>query len=169
MITDVPGVRVGHWTDPSGRTGCTVVVLPPGTVASGEVRGGAPGTREWDLLDPARMVQHVDAVVLSGGSAFGLATADGVVAELAAGGRGVPTAAGPVPIVVGAVVFDLTVAAGVPRPAPRPDGRPRAPRSAGPSGSVVSVPAPAPRSPSGAVATSPRRAASGPRPTATVT
>jgi L-aminopeptidase/D-esterase-like protein len=116
VITDIEGVRVGHWTDPSGLTGCTVVVLPPGAVASGEVRGGAPGTREWDLLAPERMVQHVDAVVLSGGSAFGLATADGVMVGLAGQGRGVPTAGGPVPIVVGAVVYDLVVAAGVPRP-----------------------------------------------------
>lgn len=116
MITDVPGVRVGHWTDPSGRTGCTVVLLPLGTTASGEVRGGAPGTREWDLLSPERMVQHVDAVVLSGGSAYGLAAADGVSAALGAAGRGVMTAGGPVPIVVGAVVYDLVAAAGVPRP-----------------------------------------------------
>ena len=72
MITDVAGVRVGHWTDQEARTGCTVVLFPAGTVASGEVRGGAPATRELDLLAPERLVNRIDAVVLSGGSAFGL-------------------------------------------------------------------------------------------------
>ena len=109
MITDLPGVRVGHWTDPAARTGCTVVLLPPGTVASGEVRGGAPGTREWDLLAPERLAPHVDAVVLSGGSAFGLAACDGVVRWCEERGIGLVTPAGPVPIVVGAVLFDLGV------------------------------------------------------------
>lgn len=109
MITDVPGVRVGHWTDAAARTGCTVVLLPSPTVASGEVRGGAPGTREWDLLDPVRLVDRVDAVVLSGGSAFGLATCDGVARWCEERGIGFPTAAGPVPIVVGAVLYDLSL------------------------------------------------------------
>lgn len=108
-ITDVPGVRVGHWTDQVARTGCTTVLLPAGTVASGEVRGGAPGTREWDLLAPERLVARVDAVVLCGGSAFGLAAADGVVRWCEERGLGFPTAAGPVPIVVAAVLFDLLV------------------------------------------------------------
>jgi len=76
MITAVPGIRVGHWTDPVARTGCTVVLFPAPTVASGEVRGGAPGTREWGLLAPERTVARVDAVVLSGGSAFGNANRD---------------------------------------------------------------------------------------------
>ena len=62
MITDVPGVRVGHWTDAVGRTGCTVVLFPAGTVGSGEVRGGAPGTRESGLLAPERTVARIDAV-----------------------------------------------------------------------------------------------------------
>ena len=106
----VPGVAVGHWTDASARTGCTVVLLPPGTVASGEVRGGAPATREFELLRPERTVDRVDAVVMSGGSAFGLAAADGVVRWLAERGRGFPTPAGPVPIVVGMALFDLSVA-----------------------------------------------------------
>jgi L-aminopeptidase/D-esterase-like protein len=109
VITDVDGVRVGHWTDAIGRTGCTVVLLPEGTVASGEVRGGAPGTREFDLLAPERIVGRVDAVVLSGGSAFGLAACDGVVRWCEERGLGFPTAAGPVPIVVGAVLYDLMV------------------------------------------------------------
>ncbi|HZT67286.1 MAG TPA: P1 family peptidase [Acidimicrobiales bacterium] len=118
MLTDVPGVRVGHWTDARARTGCTVVLLPEGAVASGEVRGGAPGTREWDLLSPERLVQRVDAVVLTGGSAFGLAACDGVVAALAEQGVGFPTRAGPVPIVVGVVLFDLGVGDPSVRPGP---------------------------------------------------
>jgi L-aminopeptidase/D-esterase-like protein len=105
VITDVPGVRVGHWT--GDTTGVTVVVLPPETVGSSEVRGGAPATRETALLDPECTVQHVDAVVLTGGSAFGLATADGVMRALAEQGRGFPTRGGPVPIVPAAAIFDL--------------------------------------------------------------
>jgi L-aminopeptidase/D-esterase-like protein len=100
------------------RTGCTVVVLPPGTVASGEVRGGAPATREFALLDPTRLVGAVDAVVLSGGSAFGLAAADGVVDALAAEGRGFATSAGPIPIVVAMSLFDLLVGDAAVRPGP---------------------------------------------------
>ncbi len=107
-------VRLGHWTDPSGATGCTVVLFPEGCVASGEIRGGAPATREFGLLDPRRMVEHIDAVVLTGGSAFGLAAADGVVAALAERGRGFATRAGNVPIVVAMGLFDL--AEGVPKP-----------------------------------------------------
>jgi L-aminopeptidase/D-esterase-like protein len=118
VITDVPGVRVGHWTDTLARTGCTVVLLPEGTVASGEVRGGAPGTREWDLLAPERMVGRIDAVVLSGGSAFGLAACDGVVRWCEERGIGLPTVGGPVPIVVGAVLFDLAVGDPTVRPGP---------------------------------------------------
>ncbi|MBV8295348.1 MAG: P1 family peptidase, partial [Acidimicrobiia bacterium] len=98
------------------RTGCTVALLPAGTVASGEVRGGAPATREWDLLSPERRVAHIDAVVLSGGSAFGLAAADGVVRFCEERGMGHPTAAGPVPIVVAASLFDLMVGDGSVRP-----------------------------------------------------
>jgi L-aminopeptidase/D-esterase-like protein len=116
VLTDVAGVRVGHWTDPVAATGCTVVLFPTGTVASGEVRGGAPGTREWALLDPARTVQRIDAAVLCGGSTFGLAACDGVVAWCEERGVGLPTGAGPIPIVVGAVLFDL----GVGNPAVRP-------------------------------------------------
>jgi L-aminopeptidase/D-esterase-like protein len=116
LITDVAGVRVGHWTDAGARTGCTAVLLPGGTVASGEVRGGAPGSREWALLDPRRSVDRVDAVVLTGGSAFGLAACDGVGRWCEERGLGWPTAAGPVPIVVGLVIFDLTVGDGRVRP-----------------------------------------------------
>lgn len=116
MITDVAGIRVGHWSEPVARTGCTVILFPEGTVASGEVRGGAPATREFALLDPTRMVGRLDAVVLTGGSAFGLATADGVMAHCEAAGAGFPTAAGVVPIVVAMGLFDLTVGDGAVRP-----------------------------------------------------
>ncbi len=105
MITRVPGIRVGHWTGEG--TGVTVVWAPAGTAGSGEVRGGAPATRETALLEPTRLVDRVDAVVLSGGSAFGLAAADGVMRFLAERGQGFPTTAGPVPIVVAAALFDL--------------------------------------------------------------
>ena len=94
-----------------------MIVLPPGTTASGEVRGGAPATRDFALLAPERLVEHVDAVVLTGGSAFGLAAADGVMAVLEAEGRGFDTPHGPVPIVVAMALYDL----GVGDPAVRPD------------------------------------------------
>jgi len=116
VITEVPGVRVGHWTDEVAATGCTVVLFPPGTVASGEVRGGAPGTREWELLAPERTVARLDAVVLAGGSAFGLAACDGVMRWCEERGIGVATPAGPVPIVVGAVLYDLWVGDATVRP-----------------------------------------------------
>ena len=112
----IPGVEIGHWTEPAARTGCTVIVLPPGTTASGEVRGGAPATRDFALLAPERLVEHVDAVVLTGGSAFGLAAADGVMEVLEAEGRGFDTPHGPVPIVVAMALYDL----GVGDPAVRP-------------------------------------------------
>jgi L-aminopeptidase/D-esterase-like protein len=110
VITDVKGIRVGHWTDAVAMTGCTAVVLPPGAIASGEVRGGAPGTREFDLLAPGRLVEHVDVVMLSGGSAFGLATCDGAMRWCEEHRRGYKTGPGGlVPIVVGAIIFDLAV------------------------------------------------------------
>ncbi|WP_326545838.1 P1 family peptidase [Mycolicibacterium sp. ND9-15] len=116
-ITDVSGIRVGqhHRLDPdvtlgSGwASGTTVVLTPPGTVGAVDGRGGAPGTRETDLLDPANSVQHIDAVVLTGGSAYGLAAADGVMRWLEERGRGVALEGGVVPIVPAAVVFDLPV------------------------------------------------------------
>jgi L-aminopeptidase/D-esterase-like protein len=119
VITDVPGLRVGHWTDPVAATGCTVVLFPDGTVASGEVRGGAPATREVELLDPGRTVDRIDALVLTGGSAFGLASADGVVRFCEERGMGFATPAGPVPIVVALGLFDLLV--GDPSVRPGPD------------------------------------------------
>ena len=116
MDIEIPGVTVGHWTDLEAQTGCTVVRFPEGTVASGEIRGGAPATREFELLDPSRAVDRLDAVVLSGGSAFGLAAADGVVVALEAEGQGFPTAAGIVPIVVGMSLYDLGVGSSSVRP-----------------------------------------------------
>jgi L-aminopeptidase/D-esterase-like protein len=114
----VRGVAVGHWTHAEARTGCTVVLLPAGTVGSVEVRGGAPATRELDALAPGRLVARVDAVALCGGSAFGLAAADGVVAWCERAGRGFPTGAGPVPIVAALGVYDLLVGDPLVRPGP---------------------------------------------------
>ena len=111
-------VAVGHWPDAAARTGVTVVVLPEGSIGSAEVRGGAPATREFDVLAPTATVQRLDAVVLSGGSAFGLAAVDGVVSVLSAAGRGFPTAGGVVPIVAGMSLFDLAVGTSDVRPAP---------------------------------------------------
>lgn len=121
-LTSVPGVTVGHRTDRAGRTGCTVVVLPEPNVVAGEVRGAAPGTRETALLAPGMSVQRADAIVLTGGSVFGLAAADGVVTALEAEGRGFPTSAGPVPIVPTAAIFDLVPGEDGPRPTAA-DGR----------------------------------------------
>ncbi len=114
---DIPGVRIGHWTDGDARTGCTVVRFDGPAVASGEVRGGAPATREFALLDPRRSVADIDAVVLTGGSAFGLASCDGVVRQLEVEGVGFETKFGRVPIVVGMALYDL----GVGRADRRPD------------------------------------------------
>jgi L-aminopeptidase/D-esterase-like protein len=118
MITDVAGVRVGHWTDSEARTGCTVVLFPDGTVASGDVRGGAPATRELELLDPRRTVSRIDAVVLTGGSAFGLAAADGAMRFCEERAMGFATPVGPVPIVVALALFDLAVGDPAARPGP---------------------------------------------------
>jgi L-aminopeptidase/D-esterase-like protein len=117
VIGRIEGIRAGHWSDPEGRTGCTVVLPPPGTVGSGEVRGGAPGTRETDLLRPGTLVDEVHAVLLTGGSAFGLAAATGVVRWLEERGSGFDTGVARVPIVPAAVLFDL----GVGDPRARPD------------------------------------------------
>jgi L-aminopeptidase/D-esterase-like protein len=109
-ITEVPGVRVGHWTDAEAKTGCTVLLLPPeGAVAGVDVRGSAPGTRETDLLRPGMLVERVHAITLSGGSAFGLAAADGVMRYLRERDIGFPTGVARVPIVPAAVIYDLAV------------------------------------------------------------
>ncbi|MBM4415486.1 MAG: P1 family peptidase [Chloroflexi bacterium] len=114
-ITDVPGVRVGHWTDRRAATGCTVVLAPAGATGGVDVRGAAPGTRETDLLRPGNLVEQVHAIVLTGGSAFGLDAAGGVVRYLEEQGWGLAFAGQVVPIVPAAVLFDLTL------------GRPRRP------------------------------------------
>jgi L-aminopeptidase/D-esterase-like protein len=108
-LTDVAGVRVGHFTDTRRPTGCTAVVIEEGAVCGVDVRGGAPGTRETDLLDPVNTVDRVHAVVLSGGSAFGLDTATGVVRYLEEKGIGFAVGVGKVPIVPAAILFDLGV------------------------------------------------------------
>ncbi len=117
-LTAVTGIAVGHWTHPERITGCTVVVVPEPNVTAVEVRGAAPGTREVALLAPGMRVEAVQALLLTGGSAFGLAAADGVMSELAGDGRGHPTPLGPVPIVPAAVIFDM--AAGIPEARPGP-------------------------------------------------
>ena len=117
-ITDVPGLRVGHWTDRRGATRCTVVLCPPeGAVAACAVLGGAPGTRETDALAPGNLVQRAHAVLLTGGSAFGLDAAAGVMRWLEERGIGFAVRQTRVPIVPAAVIFDL----GIGDPAARPD------------------------------------------------
>jgi L-aminopeptidase/D-esterase-like protein len=107
-ITQVPGIRVGHFTLPGGLTGCTVVLADgDGAVGGIAQRGPAPGTRETDLLSPLNMVERVNAIVLSGGSAFGLDAAQGVMRYLEEKNIGFKTGAGVVPIVPAAVIFDL--------------------------------------------------------------
>jgi L-aminopeptidase/D-esterase-like protein len=106
-IRDVPGIVVGHATDPIGVTGCTVVLADGGAVAGVDVRGSAPGTRETDLLRPTALVERIHALCFAGGSAFGLAAADGVMRYLAERGIGFDTGARPVPIVPAAILFDL--------------------------------------------------------------
>ena len=108
-ITDVGGIRVGHFTDSRRPTGCTVIIFEKGAVAGVDVRGSAPGTRETDLLNPINSVQKVNAILLTGGSAFGLDAATGVMRYLDERGIGFPVGAGVVPIVPAAVLFDLSV------------------------------------------------------------
>lgn len=121
-LTAVPGVLVGHVTDAVAMTGVTVIGLPAPNVAVVDVRGGGPGTRETEVLGAAIKPIPVDAIVFSGGSAFGLGTADGVMAELEKDGRGVPTPAGKVPIVPAAIIYDLMVGRSDTRPT-ADDGR----------------------------------------------
>ena len=115
-LTAVPGIKVGHATDPVGLTGCTVVLCEAGAVGGVDQRGGAPGTRETDLLRPMHLVQKVHGVMLAGGSAFGLAAADGVMRYLAERGVGVKAGPARVPIVPAAILFDLAVGSADARP-----------------------------------------------------
>ncbi|WP_375410417.1 P1 family peptidase [uncultured Methylobacterium sp.] len=107
LITDIAGIRVGHAHDGRLASGTTAILFDEPVVASVDVRGGGPGTRETDLLDPERTVETIDALVLSGGSAFGLDAAAGVVARLAETGRGFAVGGVRVPIVPAAILFDL--------------------------------------------------------------
>ncbi|MGY2050058.1 P1 family peptidase [Methylobacterium sp. JK268] len=106
-LTDIPGIRVGHAQDARVASGVTAILFDSPVTAAVDVRGGGPGTRETDLLDPERTVPRIDALVLSGGSAFGLDAASGVTAWLAQAGRGFPIGAARVPIVPAAILFDL--------------------------------------------------------------
>lgn len=116
-LTDVAGLLVGHATDLVGLTGCTAVLCPAGAVAAVEVRGGASGLLGLDLLDPGHIATRVHGAVLAGGSAFGLEACFGVMAHLEARGVGLSTTGGVVPLVVGAILYDLAVGA----PDVRPD------------------------------------------------
>ena len=108
-LTAIKGIKVGHATDSSARTGCTVILCPAGATAGVDVRGAAPGTRETDALRSGRLVQKAHAVLLTGGSAFGLDAAGGVVQYLEAHNVGFPAGPVRVPIVPAAVIFDLGV------------------------------------------------------------
>src|ERR1700735_1360395 len=112
------GFRIGHWTDPDGRTGCTVVIPPPGARGGVDIRGGGTGTREIETLSLLANAEGPTAVLLTGGSAFGLAAADGVARWLEERGLGRPTPMGVVPLVPAAVVFDLVEGRPEIRPGP---------------------------------------------------
>jgi len=118
-ITDVPGIKVGHYTDLIAATGCTVVLCEQGATAGVEVRGAAPGTRETDLLRPGHLVQEIHAVLLAGGSAFGLDAASGVMKYLEEQGCGFDTGVSKVPLVPAAILFDLALG----DPSVRPDAQ----------------------------------------------
>lgn len=117
-MTWVPGVRVGHWTDREAGTGCTVILPPPGTVGAVDVRGGGPGTRESDLLAPVASVQEVTALLFTGGSAYGLSAAAGVMDWCRERGLGYDVGIATVPIVPAAVIFDLGITGDARHPGP---------------------------------------------------
>ena len=108
-LTDIPGIQVGHSSDYDGLTGCTVILCEKGAVAGGEIRGFATGTGEWDLLSPYHVTEKIHAVVFAGGSAFGLEAAAGVRRFLAHKGIGVETPSAKVPLVVSAILYDLSI------------------------------------------------------------
>ncbi|MBE0415578.1 MAG: P1 family peptidase [Dehalococcoidia bacterium] len=117
-ITDVPGIKVGHYTDEKAATGCTVILCEEGAVAGVDVRGAAPGTRETDSLRPMSLVGKAHAILLSGGSAFGLDAAGGVVRYLEERGYGFDVGVAKVPIVPAAILFDLRLGSSKVRPGP---------------------------------------------------
>jgi L-aminopeptidase/D-esterase-like protein len=116
MITKIAGIKVGHYTDEKGATGCTVILCPSGVIAGVDVRGSAPGSRETELLRPTKTVQKIHAIFLSGGSAFGLDAAAGVMRYLEEQGIGYKTPHGVVPIVPTAILYDLGVGDAKARP-----------------------------------------------------
>lgn len=118
-LTDVPGLLVGHAQDDTALTGCTVIICPQGATGGVDQRGGAPGTRETDALRPMHLVEHVHAIILAGGSAFGLDAAGGVMRYLEEQGVGFDTGVAKVPIVASAILFDLALG----NPAIRPDAQ----------------------------------------------
>ena len=128
-ITKVAGIEVGHWTDLEAATGCTVILCRQGAVGGVDVRGSAPGTRETDFLRPVNLMQKAHAVVLSGGSAYGLDAASGVMGWLEEEGIGFDVGVAVVPLVASAVLFDLTIG--------RPDVRPGPESEYAEEGSVV--------------------------------
>ncbi len=115
-ITDIPGIRVGHDTNLEAATGCTVILCEPAAIGGVDVRGGAPATRETDLLRPMHMVEEVHAIVLTGGSAFGLEAAHGVMTYLEERGTGYETGVARIPIVPAAAIFDLGIGSAKIRP-----------------------------------------------------
>ncbi len=108
-LTDIPGIKIGHAQDETGLTGCTVILCPDKTTGGVDQRGGAPGTRETDLLRPMHSISHVNAIFLAGGSAFGLDAGAGIMQYLEENKIGFDTGVGVVPIVPGAILFDLAV------------------------------------------------------------
>ena len=118
MITDIPGIKVGHYTDETSITGCTVILCPPNTAASCDVRGNSPGSRELALLAPDKQMQEIHAILLSGGSAFGLGAANGVMKFLVEKTIGYKTPWAIVPIVPSAIIFDLNIGSSTVFPTP---------------------------------------------------
>src|SRR5215813_12807662 len=109
-LTDIDGILVGHASDYDGLTGVTAILCEGGAVAGGDIRGSATGTTEWDLLNPLHVTERIHAVVFAGGSAFGLEAASGVRRYLDHKGVGFQTAGGKVPLVTGAILYDLVLA-----------------------------------------------------------
>ena len=137
-LTAVAGLEVGHFTDPRRPTGCTVVLARAGAVAGVDVRGAAPGTRETDLLAPLNAIEKVHAIVLAGGSAFGLDAASGAVRWLEEHGRGFDVGVARVPIVPAEILFDLGIG-DAPRTSTPPTAPSRARTTVQPVGRRVSV------------------------------
>ena len=108
-INDIQGIKTGHYTDPNAITGCTAVICEAGATGGVVVRGGAPGSRETDLLDPTASVPLIHAVILSGGSAFGLQSVDGAMKYLKDRGVGHKAGNSKIPIVAGSILFDLNI------------------------------------------------------------